>query len=47
MLRDAYDQIVERYIEVPFSTIEASMETDLCLVPNDWDLVRARLRPDI
>ena len=47
VLRDAYDQIVERYIEAPFSTIEASMEADLCTVPNDWGLVRAWLRPEV
>jgi len=43
-LRDAYDRIVERYRDAPFSTIEASMEADLCVVSNDWDLVQARLR---
>ena len=44
VLRDAYDRIVERYRDAPFSTIEASMEADLCVVSNDWDLVQARLR---
>ncbi len=43
-LRDGYDLAVGQYMNAPFSTIAAAMEADLSIVPNDWDLVVARLR---
>lgn len=43
VLRDSFDEAVGRFVDTPFSAIEADLETALAIVPNDWDVVRARL----
>jgi glycosyltransferase involved in cell wall biosynthesis len=42
--RDIYEEVVARFIDLPFSNIEGCMEDALNIVPNDWDLIVARLQ---
>jgi hypothetical protein len=44
VLSEGFDRIVEQYMDAPFSMIADSMQSDLCIVPNEWDVVVARLR---
>jgi hypothetical protein len=44
ILKDGFDRAVAKFIDLPFSAIETSMETALNMVPNDWSLVEARLK---
>jgi len=43
VLADKYDEAVARFIDVPFSEIQPTLATNLNLIPNDWDAVKARL----
>ncbi|HEV3062314.1 MAG TPA: glycosyltransferase [Vicinamibacterales bacterium] len=44
VLTDSYEQVVARFLDVPFSAIEHQTEAALNIVPNDWDDVKRRLR---
>ena len=44
VLADRYDEAVARFINLPFSEIEGRFDDALNLVPNEWDIVEARLR---
>jgi hypothetical protein len=44
ILANRYDEAVDRFIDMPYSAIEADMERTLNVVPNDWDSVIVRLR---
>jgi hypothetical protein len=44
VLKDNYDEAIGRFISTPFSAIESDWEKELSIVPNDWDIVQARLR---
>ncbi len=44
ILKAGFDAVVAKFIDLPFSAIETSMETALNMVPNDWSLVEARLK---
>ena len=44
MLKENYDSAVAKFIDLPFATIEGRMEESLNMVPNDWNLVEARLK---
>jgi hypothetical protein len=44
VLRDRYDAAVARFIDVPFAEIDNNMEDALNMVPNDWGVVKARLK---
>lgn len=44
VLEEVYDEAVARFIDIPFSTVEDSLETALNIVPNDWAVVQARLQ---
>lgn len=43
ILSDRYAEAVERFLEVPFESIQGQLASNLNLVPNDWELVHARL----
>jgi len=45
VLADKYEEAVARFIDTPFSAVESSLDDVLDMVPNDWRLVRARLKP--
>lgn len=44
ILAECYDEAVNRFVEVPFSHIEARMDEALNIVPNDVEMVKARLK---
>lgn len=44
ILKDGFDRAVAKFIDLPFSAIEISMESALNMVPNDWSLIEARLK---
>jgi hypothetical protein len=44
VLPDRYDEAVVRFVDIPFSSIEGTLEATLNVVPNDWSLVQTRLR---
>jgi hypothetical protein len=44
VLKENYDSAVAKFIELPFATIKDRMEGSLNMVPNDWNLVEARLK---
>lgn len=44
VLREGFDDAVDRYMDAPFSRIARSMAPDLNIVANDWDAVVARLQ---
>jgi len=44
VLADAYEEAVARFVETPFSSIEGNRDAAFNVVPNDWTIVRARLR---
>jgi hypothetical protein len=44
ILSDNYDEAVARFIDTPYSEIENCKETLLNIVPNQWDIVEARLK---
>lgn len=44
ILTDKYAEAVARFIDTPFSAIECIPESAFNMVPNDWDLVAARLK---
>jgi hypothetical protein len=44
VLKENYDSAVTKFIDLPFATIEGRMEESLNMVPNDWNLVEARLK---
>jgi hypothetical protein len=44
VLRDAYQEAVTRFADVPFSEVESRLNEELNLVPNDREAVWARLR---
>jgi hypothetical protein len=39
-----YEEAVTRYIHTPFSAIENTLDTMLNVVPNDWSIVKSRLK---
>jgi len=43
ILTDSYEEAVARFIDTSFSAVECVLETMLDVVPNDWNVVRARL----
>ena len=43
VLSDNYDVAVARFLDTPFSAIEAIRDVVLNVVPNDWSAVRSRL----
>lgn len=43
-LADRYEEAVARFIDMPFSDIENRLDTALDIVPNDWNVVEARLK---
>ena len=43
VLRENYEKAVGRFIDTPFSAIEADLKTALNIVPNDWSLFRPHL----
>ncbi len=44
VLKDNYKEGVARFRDTSFSAIESTMETALNIVPNDWRIVRSRLK---
>lgn len=44
VLHDVYDEAVKRLADEPFSSVEDRLDEALNIVPNDWELVAARLR---
>jgi Glycosyl transferase family 2 len=44
VLTDRYEEAVARFIDTSFSAVENTLETMLNVVPNDWDMVEARLK---
>jgi hypothetical protein len=44
VLTGAYDDVVRRFIDVPFTEIDNRLDEIFALVPNDWETVAARLR---
>ena len=44
VLPDRYDEAVVRFVDMPFSSIEGTLEATLNVVPNDWSLVQTRLK---
>ena len=44
VLTERYDEAVARFVDTPFSAIEANLETALNVVPNDWSIVQSRLK---
>jgi tetratricopeptide (TPR) repeat protein len=44
VLQEAYDSAVQRFIDIPFETIESTMATELNIIPNDWEAVESRLK---
>jgi hypothetical protein len=44
VLADAYDEAVQRFKNMSFAEIAGRTDTVLNMVPNDWDIVAARLR---
>jgi hypothetical protein len=44
ILKENYEKAVAKFIDLPFATIEGRMEESLNMVPNDWNLVEARLK---
>jgi hypothetical protein len=44
VLADNYDEAVARFIDLPFSDIEGRMEAAMNVVPNDWNVVEARMK---
>jgi hypothetical protein len=44
ILAECYDEAVSRFVEVPFSHIESRMDEALNIVPNDVEMVKARLK---
>jgi Glycosyl transferase family 2 len=44
ILADSYDDVVQRFIDVPFSEMEDRLEGELNVVPNDWSIVQSRLK---
>jgi len=45
VLAEHYDEAVKRFIDMPFANIEPGMDAAFNIVANDWETVRARLRP--
>lgn len=43
VLSENYDRAVAEFIELPFSTVEHALTSELNIVPNDWNLVKTRL----
>lgn len=43
ILLTALEEAIERFMSVPFSTIEHQLESALNIVPNDWNVVRSWL----
>lgn len=44
VLQRDYDRVVDQYMNAPFSAVADSMKEQLSVIPNDWDLVLARLK---
>jgi len=44
VLADAFDEAVRRFIDVPFTEVESRLDEAFIIVPNDWEIVVARLR---
>ena len=44
VLAGSYEEAVERFAKVPFSSIAADVGTSLNVIMNDWNLVEAHLR---
>jgi hypothetical protein len=44
VLAECYDEAINRFLEVPFSHIESRMDEALNIVPNDVEIVKARLK---
>jgi len=44
VLGDRYDEVVARWLDTPFSSIETRIDEALNLVANDWEVVEDRLR---
>lgn len=43
-LSDNYDEVVARFIDMPFAEIENRLDSELNIVSNDWDVVASRLK---
>jgi len=44
VLRERYEEAVTQFRDVPFPSIESTLETELNIVPNDWSIVESRLK---
>lgn len=44
ILKDNYEEAVSRFIDTPFSSIESNRESALGMIPNDWNMVKTRLK---
>ena len=42
-LSDRYEEAVSRFLDTPFSDIQDRMDSALNMVPDDWNIVAARL----
>ena len=43
ILAEAYDEVVRRFIDMPFSEVEGRLGEAFNIVPNDWEAVARRL----
>jgi tetratricopeptide (TPR) repeat protein len=44
ILAEIYDDALAKLIDTPFSTVEGDLQRQLNIVPNDWNVVEARLK---
>jgi tetratricopeptide (TPR) repeat protein len=44
ILSEIYDRALADHLNIPFSAVEHTLSSDLNTVPNDWDIVAARLK---
>jgi tetratricopeptide (TPR) repeat protein len=43
VLKQNYDEAVARFIDMPFAAVEKTLNSELNMVPNNWDAVSTRL----
>lgn len=44
ILAEIYNEALARLLNLPYSTVEQSLQSELNLVPNDWNVVETRLK---
>jgi hypothetical protein len=44
VLEEKYDEAVARFIDMPFPDIDSIQDITLNAVPNNWEVVAARLK---